>query len=226
MRRKNTWATPKRKLLWRQGAVVALALTGTAFMTAIAVAGIGSDSRLPPERALQRTIVRQRVAQGLPATPPAPPAAEQVMTKEGILAAVDGYEAEMNAAIQSVEAMKKAAYASKDIIKVNYMTGKIDEMKQLQSIIQPAIDSIRQPGLELFVMQAKLSTIRQGIDELKKKASEAAGAQGESVSASMQGFESTPGETGTGDGLTDPPPPPVLTSDVGAGRPTQASPYK
>jgi hypothetical protein len=213
--------------------LIALALAGTGLGTAFATVGIGKSPAPDAERALTRTIVRQRVAEGLPAQPPAatpPPGAgakaEPAITRESILAAVDSFEAEMKELISQVEDMKKKAYASKDIIRLTYLTAKHDEMKVVESMIAPVIASIRAPGVELFVMQGKLMSIRQGVERLRQSAADASAAQGDGMDTGV--FTIDPSNSGAGDnndGLSDlPPPGNAIERDYT--RPVNASPYR
>jgi hypothetical protein len=230
--RQNRLTRHSRTRAWRNGAI-ALALAGTGLGTAFATVGIGKPPAPDAEHALRQTIVRQRVAQGLPAQPPAvgstpgqQPPAQQAVTRESILAEVDAFESEMKALIDQVDDMKKKAYAAKDIIRLNYLTTKYEEMKNVETQVAPVIASIRQPGLELFVMQSKLNTIRMGLDQLRKSASEAAAAQGDGMDI-ISGAD--PQNSGVGnkdnDGIADLPPPgsPTPTDFV---RPANASPYR
>jgi hypothetical protein len=217
---------------WRNG-VIALALAGTGLGTAFATVGIGNSPAPDAERALMQTIVRQRVAQGLPAQPPPAsgtpgqqPPAQRALTRESILAEVDAFEGEMKELIDTVDDMKKKAYAAKDIIRLNYLTTKLEEMKNVQAQVAPVIASIRQPGLELFVMQAKLNTIRMGLDQLRKQASEASAAQGDGMDIiSAADLQNTGVGSKDNDGIADLPPPgtPSPTDFV---RPANASPYR
>lgn len=224
--REKSLTRRSRGRVWRNGAI-ALALAGTGLGTAFATVGRSKGTEQSPERVLERTIVRQRIAQGLPATPPAQPPAQAQITADQILAAVASYESEMKDLISQVEDLKKKAYASKDIIRLNFLTSKGEEMKNLQSTIQPVIDSIRQPGLDLFVMQAKLSTIRQGLDQLRKAAADAAAAQGDGMDMGISAVD--PKNVGAGnndnDGVSDLPPV-GSPSPTDYARPTNASPYK
>lgn len=207
---------------------LALALSGTGLLAAISVAAIGDNTGLSPERALQKTIVRQRVAAGLPATQPAGAEAKPAMTKDQILAAVDAYEADINTAVTQVDKLRQEAYNAKDLIRVSFITGKLEEMRQIQSIVQPVIVSIRQPGLELFVMQSKLSTIRQGAERIAQAAGEANKAETDALDATMSGFDAVNGEqTRPGASIDDPTlPPNPTTVDVVGTRPGYASPYR
>lgn len=218
---------------WRNG-VIALALAGTGLGTAFATVGIGRSPAPDAERALIQTIVRQRVAQGLPAQPPPvgsapgaqPPAAQPAVTRESILAEVDAFESEMKELIDQVDDMKKKAYAAKDIIRLNYLTTKLEEMKNVEAQVAPVIASIRQPGLELFVMQSKLNTIRMGLDQLRKQSSEAAAAQGDGMDiVSAAELQNTGVGNKDNDGIADLPPPgtPSPTDFV---RAPNASPYR
>ena len=111
---------------WRNGAI-ALALAGTGLGTAFATVGMSKGSQQDAEHVLAKTIARQRIAAGLPATPPPAPAqqpAQPQITADQILAAVASYETEMKDLISQVEDLKKKAYASKDIIRLNFLTSK------------------------------------------------------------------------------------------------------
>jgi hypothetical protein len=231
--RQNRLKRHSRARAWRNG-VIALALAGTGLGTAFATVGIGNAPAPEAERALKQTIVRQRIAQGLPAQPPpagtAPdltqPPASKAVTRESILAEVDTFESEMKELINQVDDMKKKAYAAKDIIRLNFLTTKFEEMKLIETTVAPVIASIRQPGLELFVMQAKLSTIRQGLDQLRQAAAQAAASLGDGMDIVSAADPST---TGVGakdnDGIADLPGP-GSPSPTDFFRPAPASPYR
>lgn len=228
--RQNRLKRHSRARAWRNGAI-ALALAGTGLGTAFATVGIGNSPAPDAERALVQTIVRQRVAQGLPAQPPSASGTpsqkpQQAVTRESILAEVDAFEGEMKELISQVDDMKKKAYVAKDIIRLNYLTTKLEEMKNVETQVAPVIASIRQPGLELFVMQSKLNTIRMGLDQLRKQASEAAAAQGDGMDIiSAADLQNTGVGNRDNDGIADLPPPgsPTPTDFV---RPANASPYR
>jgi hypothetical protein len=215
--------------------MLALALAGTGLGTAFATVGIGKAPAPDAERAVVRTIIRQRVAQGEPAQPPAatgpavqaPGKAEPAMTRDTILAAVDSYESEMKATLKEVEGLKKRAYDSKDIIRYNFLSTKLDEMKILEATVQPVIDSIRLPGVELFVMQAKLSTIRQGVEQMRKAAADAASATGDGMDTGISALD--PSAAGRTDNSGEADLPPLGTPSATEGtsvRPAHASPYR
>jgi hypothetical protein len=209
--------------------VVALGLGATGVMTAVAVAGIGGSSTASPESALTRTIARQRVAAAQPATSP-PPAASaqpnQAITREGMLAEVDRHEGELNTIVDRITALRKQAYDAKDLIRTSFISTKLDEIKLLQSKIQPVIDSIRQPGLEMFVMQGKLQTIRTGLEQARKAAAEAEAATGDTTDPTGFIFDATGSTRDTDTSVTEPQGPPNPAADGTLDRPPNASPYR
>lgn len=231
--RQKSLTRHSRATAWRNG-MLALALAGTGLGTAFATVGVGKAPAPDLDHAVVKTIMRQRVAEGLAATPPAAetPApsngsAQPAMTRDTILAAVDSFEGEMKELITTVESQKKSAYAQKDIIRYNFLTTKLSEMKMLEAVVTPVIESIRKPGVELFVMQAKLSTIRQGLDQLRKSAQEAAAASNDGMDTGISAIDPAAAGQGTNDGVSDLPSPstPTYLDPVGA-RPANASPYK
>ncbi|HVZ73849.1 MAG TPA: hypothetical protein VHJ20_15825 [Polyangia bacterium] len=238
----------RTRKLWRNGAI-GIVLLGTGLMTAMAVAEIGGGRSTPtPERALQSAIARQRVATAQPAATPAaptpaapsttpgapttspggPPTGGDMDPKAKILAEVARLEAEMNNTIDHTEASKKAAYEAHDIIRMNYVTGKLSEMKNLKSTIQPVIDSIRDPSLSLFDMQAKLTIIREGVQQIRDASAAAEAAEGDTaaMAAGIDSINESPGGTNTANDPSEPPPAPTLDNTTGVDRPGEASPYQ
>ena len=218
---------------WRIRAVqLALALTGTALMTAIAAAAIGAKQG-SVERAMTAAIVAQQIANGAPVstTPAAPSApagagvpANEAVAREKILTEATMIEAQMKLAISATEKLKTSAYKAKDIIRLNTITSKLQDMRQIQAIAEAAIASIREPGQDLFVMRAKLNTIRQGAERMRQAMAEAEAAEGDSVNSVSSGVGPENAETAPSDGTTDPSNVAAPTTNAPE-RPGFASPY-
>jgi hypothetical protein len=211
-----------RNSTWRVRAVW-LALVGTGLMTAIAAAEIGGRPGMTIDDAMTRTITRQRIAEGQVATTGAPPQTEPT-TRDQILAEAAAYEADMNQSLAHTEKLRLQAYRAKDIIRMNFISGKLDEMKQIMMITQQALQAIRQPGQDLFVMRSKLSTIRQGADRLKQAMAAAESAVGDTTDPTSSAVGAANGEQNPSAGESDPAGVPSPGFDVE--RPTAASPYK
>jgi hypothetical protein len=132
-----------RRILW-QGVVVALGLGASGLMTAIAVAGIGGSPTASPESALAPTdrSPSRHDGPGGDLAPPvgAPIQRTQVISRETILGEVDKDEGELNRIVERVTQLRQEAYAAKDLIRTNFISIKLDEIKLLQSKIQPVID--------------------------------------------------------------------------------------
>jgi hypothetical protein len=215
---------------WRIRAVqLAFALTGTALMTAIAAAAIGAKQG-SEERAMTAAIIAQQIANGAPVstTPAAPSApagvpANEAVAREKILTEATMIEAQMKLAISATEKLKTSAYKAKDIIRLNTITSKLQDMRQIQVIAEAAIASIREPGQDLFVMRAKLNTIRQGAERMRQAMAEAEAAEGDSVNSVSSGIGPENAETAPSDGVTDPSNVAAPTNVVE--RPGYASPY-
>jgi hypothetical protein len=222
--RRNELSRKARNNTWRIRAVT-LALAGTGLITAIASAEIGGKPGLLNDAAMTRTITRQRIAEGqLPlagtgAGKPAP-----TMTREQILASAASYESEMTESIAHAEKLRLDAYHSKDIIRMNFISGKLDEMRQILAVAQPALVAIREPGQEMFVMLAKLSTIRQGAERVKHSMDEVEAALGDTADPTMALFGAVNSTNNDSNGTTDPTgvPAPTFTVD----RPVPASPFR
>jgi hypothetical protein len=60
------------------------------------------------------------------------------------------------------------------------------------------------PGQDLFVMRAKLSTIRQGWDRMREALQAAESAEGDSVNSVTSGIGPENSETGNSNGVYDP----------------------
>jgi len=226
--RNNERSTRARKVVWRNG-MIGLALAGTGLVTAMAAADIGKISKETPEAALSRTIARQRVAAAQPATAPPPAggaaAPSEAETRAAIIAEANRAEAELNNTIMRLEGLKKSAYDAKDLIKVGVVAAKVDEVRLLQSMIQPVIDSMRQPGVDLFTLRAKLTTIRQGMEQARKAAADAESSQGDSFDTSGAALDLGAGRD-SDNGITDPQSPANPTTDGTIDRPPNASPYR
>jgi hypothetical protein len=222
---------------WRVRAVqLALALAGTGLMTAIATAAIGAKQG-PSGDAMTSLLLAQQVAAGVaptappsagPASAPAttpPSSSADAQARAAILAEAAVIEQKLHQSLDHTEKLRAAAYKAKDMIRLNAITAKLTDMKQIMGVAQAALDALRQPGQDLFVMRAKLSTLRQGLDGMKEAEAAAESAEGGDVN-SVNGMTGTPAETGNNTGETDP-------SNLGTPsldnqplpRPTQASPY-
>jgi hypothetical protein len=221
--RRNDPSRKPRTQTWRIRAVM-LALVGTGLMTAIASAAIGSKTGGSVDGAMAKAITHQRIAEGQLPLPTTPQKGE-ALSREQILAAVTTYESEMNQSLTRAEAMKTEAYRAKDIIRLNFVSEKLEQIKQVIAIAQPAIDAIRVPGQDMFVMLTKLSTIRQGAERVKQAIAEAEASLGDS--ADTVGTVSTANATDNlpGSGDTDPTAPASPTTDSPE-RPVAASPYR
>jgi len=253
-RNRSTWLS--WNVGWRVRAVqLALALGAMGLVTA-ATAAIGSK-RVGGDGGMAQLILAQQIAQGTPpassaTAPPAPGGAQPAAqagtppasgsgappmeglkdtpaARAAILTEAAAIEKSMNDAIAHTEKLRTAAYAAKDIIRLNTITAKLDEMRQILAIAQPAFDAIREPGQDIFVMKAKLSTIQQGNDRMKEDEATAEAAEGDSVdTVTASGIENA--TSGPNAGGADPTLPGNPTDNPGlvsmVDRPGQASPYK
>jgi hypothetical protein len=230
----------KRKAItWRTRAVqLALALAGTGLMTAIAAAAIGARQPVSTEKAMAAAILAQQIADGTvpvsapppvptEAAPPPPDSPADAQARQSILDEAAQLEQQMTSTIDHVETLKSEAYKAKDMIRLNTVTTKLDEMKQIMAIARDAFAAIRTPGQDLFVMRAKLSTIRQGWDRMREALQAAESAEGDSVNSVTSGIGPENAETGNSKGTYDPTGPGSPTSDqtsVLGERPGRASP--
>lgn len=232
---------------WRVRAVaLALALGATGLMTAFAVAGIGAK-HVAGDGGMAQLVLAQKIAQGTPPAPattpptasanapvnipaPEPPTAQGLedtaAARDKILTEATQIEEEMKQAIQHTDKLRINAYNAKDIIRLNTVTSKLEEMRQIMAIAKPAFAAIREPGQDIFVMRAKLSTIRQGKDRMQEDEAAAEAAEGDSVdSVTAAGAENA--GTNPNSGGTNPTLPANPTSETTIpNRPGQASPYR
>jgi hypothetical protein len=216
-----------RKNPWRVRAVqLALTLAGVG-LTAIAAAAIGVSTKAESDGAMTAAILAQRISDGQPAasqampSPSTPP--NETATRDQILQEATTYETEMNQSVTHADQLRLQAYHDKDLIRMNFIASKLADMRQIMQIAQSSFVSIRQPGQDLFVMRAKLSTIRQGWERIKEELGEAETAESDSLD-SVAAVGSANAETNPSNGVTDPtlPPGPSLETE----RPSAASPYR
>jgi hypothetical protein len=232
--RRTTHARTSRKHAWRSRSIIALAITGTVFMGAIAAAEIGARPGFRGDDALLKTIRAQRVAQGVPAQPPAAPvptestAGSEEQQRAAILAEAAQLEAQMNKAIAHVDTLRIEAYHEKNLLRMNFLKTKLDDMKAVATVLTPILAEIREPGQDLFVMRAKLSQVRQGVEQVRESAAAAESQQGEDSPDVLSIGSSNAEGQGSSQGDTDPTGPPSPTSDFTPinERPGEASPFK
>ena len=232
--RRTTFGRATRNTPWRSRAVpLALALTGTLLMGAIAVAEIGARPGASSAELLGKTIRMQRVAQGLPAegapskSESTPPTEADLSTREGILAEATRIEGQMSRALTHVEQMRVVAYHDKNLIRMNFLTTKLDDMKQVMSILTPAFAELRQPGQDLFVMRAKLTMIRQGAERLRESAAAAENSLNDDSPDTLGELGSSNSTTSPSSSETDPTLPAAPTTPVEVSdRPGEASPFR
>jgi hypothetical protein len=203
---------------------LALVLAGTALTTAIAWAEIGGNAGAASDSVMRKAIARQRVSDGQLGKLAA---AEKntSMTRDQILAAADSYESDIKQMIMHADGLRLAAYRAKDLIRMNYIASKLDDMKEIQAIAEPAFAAIKQPGVEMFVMLSKLNTIRQGWERVKQSAAEVEAAASDSGDPTMDAFNAVNAQTNPSEGNTDPTLPGAPTTEV-ADRPNPASPFR
>lgn len=222
--RQNGSKRHKQTSTWRVRAVqLALALAGTGIMTAIAAAAIGANQGAQSDGAMAATIMAQRISEGV-AVRPTPAPQGDATTRDKILGEAAMLEADMNHMVMITEKLRVDAYKAKDIIRLNTVTGKLDDMKSIMMIAAPAFKVLRQPGQDLFVMRSKLNMIRQGWERMKEAMAAAEAAEGDSVDSIAAALGPANAETNPSTGSTDPTSPPSPTADFE--RPGQASPYK
>jgi hypothetical protein len=221
--RRTTPARSTRVSPWRSRAVrLTLALAGTGFLLvgAIAVAEIGARPGPSGDTLLRKTIRRQRVAQGLPAVtqetkseakPEASSEPIDTSTREGILAEATRIEGQLNRAVTHVEQLRVGAYHDKNLIRMNFLTTKLDDMKQIMGILTPAFVELRRPGQDLFVMRAKLTMIRQGAERLREAAASAENSLNDDSPDSLGDIGASNAQTNPNAGETDPTLPPGAT---------------
>jgi hypothetical protein len=220
--RRTTPARSTRPSPWRSRAVrLTLALAGSAFLCvgAFAAAEIGARPGVSGDDLLRKTIRTQRVAQGLPATqetkPEAKPGADaepiDTSTREGILAEATRIEGQLTRAVTHVEQLRVGAYHDKNLIRMNFLTTKLDDMKQIMSILTPAFVELRKPDQDLFVMRSKLTMIRQGAERLREAAAAAENSLNDDSPDVMGDIGSSNAQTNPNSGDTDPTLPPGAT---------------
>jgi hypothetical protein len=215
-------STRKAIFTWRRRAVqLALALAGTGLMTAIAAAAIGAHQPINTEKAMAAAIVAQQIADGTTPIPtsapvivpqaaaPAPDSPGDTQARHEILNETDKIEGNMHSTISHTENLRTEAYKQKDMIRLGAITTKLDDMKQIMVIAEPAIAAIRVPKQDLFVMRAKLSTIRQGWDRMREDLQAAESAEGDSTNSVTSGIGPENSESNNSTGKADP-------SDVGS----------
>lgn len=202
---------------------LALVLAGTALTTAIAWAEIGGNAGAASDSVMRKAIARQRVSDGQLGKLAA---AEKntSMTRDQILAAADSYESDIKQMIMHADGLRLAAYRAKDLIRMNYIASKLDDMREIQAIAEPALASIRQPNQELFTMLAKLNTIRQGWERVKQASADVEAAASDTGDPTMDAFAAVNAQTNPSDGVTDPTGPGAPTNEVE--RPVPASAFR
>src|SRR5258707_8664985 len=152
----------KQTSRWRVRAVqLALALAGTGIMTAIAAAAIGANQGAQSDGAMAAAILAQRISEGV-AVKPDPGPQSDAPTRDKILGEAAMLEADMNHMLSITDKLRVDAYKAKDIIRLNTITGKLNDMKAIMMIALPPFKVLRQPGQDLFVMRSKLNIIPQG----------------------------------------------------------------
>jgi hypothetical protein len=216
-----------RKTPWRVRAVqLALALAGVG-LTAIAAAAIGVSTKTESDGAMTAAILAQRISEGeappsqgmpSPSTPP-----NEAATREQILQEAATYETEMNQSVAHADQLRLQAYHDKDLIRMNFIASKLADMRQVMQIAQSSFVSIRKEGQDLFVMRAKLSTIRQGWERIKEELAAAELAESDSLD-SVTDVGSANAETNPSNGVTDPTAIPGPSIEIE--RPSAASPYR
>ncbi|HTA21589.1 MAG TPA: hypothetical protein VK989_19990 [Polyangia bacterium] len=216
-----------RKTPWRVRAVqLALALAGVG-LTAIAAAAIGVSTKTESDGAMAAAILAQHISEGqatpsqampLPSTPP-----NEAATREQILNQAASYETEMHQSVEHADQLRLEAYHDKDLIRMNFIASKLIDMRQILQIAQPSFASIRKEGQDLFVMRAKLSTIRQGWERIKEELAAAETAESDSADQ-VTAVGAANAEANPSDGVTDPTLPPGPSVEVE--RPSAASPYR
>jgi hypothetical protein len=218
---------PWRKTPWRVRAVqLALALAGVG-LTAIAAAAIGVSTKAESDGAMTAAILAQQIAEGQPApsqampSPSTPP--NEAATREQILQQATTYEAEMKQSVEHADQLRLQAYHDKDLIRMNFIASKLIDMRQILQIAQPSFVSIRKEGQDLFVMRAKLSTIRQGWERIKEELAAAETSESDSADQ-VTAVGSANAETNPSNGVTDPTAPAGPSVEVE--RPSAASPYR
>jgi hypothetical protein len=210
---------------WRvRAAQLALTLAGLGAMTAISVAAIGTGPQASGD-AMTAVILAQQVASGIAPKAFTPPP-DEATTREQMLEEAAAIEVKMKRSIDHVEQLRATAYKSRDLIRLNTIVIKQTDMRQIMAIATPIFGSIQQPGLDIFVVRAKLSTLRQGLEAMKKAEADAESAEGGDLMF-VNSVLPLPAETGNNQGETDPTLPPNPTFDnVIPERPAQASPYQ
>jgi hypothetical protein len=223
---------------------LALTLAATGLMTAIAAAAIGTQQAPAGDGAMAALVMAQKIAAGtLPATGTAPPSPasttppkagsgwntpmspeKEAIERRNILAEATALETQMKVTIDHTDKLRIAAYNAKDIVRLNTITNKLDEMKQIMAIAAPAFAAIREPGQDLFVMRSKMATLRQGWDQMKEALAQAESAEGDSVDF-VSSIGAEPGQTNPSASSTDPAAAGTPTAD-GFDRPAQASTFK
>jgi hypothetical protein len=220
MRRNRSKRSSGHILLRRR--VVQMAVVSTALVTALAAAHIATSPPRGNDGAMTRTIIRQRVAAG-EAVKPEPPRSNEALTPGQMLTTAVGYQGEMDAQLEHAETLRIGAYRAKDIIRMNFIDTKLNEMKEIASISRPALAAMQAPGIDLFTMNVKFSIVQQGHDRMKQLMAEIEAATGDTMDPTSIGLAAG-GDPDPSNAVNDSTQPASPGNDLD--RPGEASPFR
>ncbi|HVU51392.1 MAG TPA: hypothetical protein VHL80_11930 [Polyangia bacterium] len=196
---------------------MALAIVGTAFVTALAAAQMAAKT---DDAAMSRTIAQQQVAAGQ--VPAAVKDKNKPISPDEMLAGAETYEQEFNRTLEHAEAARASARRSRDIIRTTCVEDKVGQMKQVMAIAKPRLTTIKGLTGDEFHMRAQYTILREGAERMRQLNDELEQCAGDTA-GSVGDIRLEDERNGPGSSITDPTLP--ATPGIDVQRPGQASPY-
>ncbi len=198
---------------------VALALCG------LAGAVYAADEVTSPQSpTVEQTIAQQLAAEGQQAHDQGLTKEVEHLSGEQMLGIAIKYDQEMRQSVDHAEEVKILAYRSHDIIRMNCIADKVEQMKSVILLTEPRYLMLRTFKTQVIVMQSQFAIISTAHARVHDLAAEVDACMGDNLDAVTAGRIHEEGIYQTVDQLNDPTRPQSSIQQID--RPAEASPYR
>jgi hypothetical protein len=205
----------KRGLGWLvRAALVTLGLAGVVYA--------GQQVEDPPGEDLAKTVQAQRAGEGRKLTTEEIEHQRETLTPQQMLQLSTTYQAEMATAVEHGEALRIAAYRTRDIIRITCIDDKLAQMKEVIKLVTPRFLTVQKLENEPIHIRGQFVFVQQAHDRMTELATEIESCVGDNVDVVAYGRIKQ--DIPQSDNVFDPTRPPGPTQIVD--RPPEASPFR
>jgi hypothetical protein len=178
----------------------------------------------PEAPTVEQTIAQQLAAEGQQAKAQGLTKDIEHFTSDQMLGLSIKYDQEMRQSVEHAQDVKVQAYRSHDIIRMNCIADKVEQMKSVIMVTEPRYLMLRSFKTQIIVMQSQFAIISAAHQRVNDLVQEVDSCMGDSLDAVTVGRIQEEGAYQTVDQLNDPTRPQSSIQQIE--RPPEASPYR